>query len=62
MSSPVTNEGCFLHTLMNAYIETDAFYYIRLYTTSSGMNFIEAVKFLQDLKGLKYWKVDLYTL
>lgn len=42
-----------LHRLMNAHTETDVFYHISLYTTSSGINFIEAVGFLQHLKRLR---------
>lgn len=46
--------GVSLHRLMNAHIEIDAFYHIRLYTASSGINFIDAVRFLQHLKRLRY--------
>lgn len=43
-----------LHGIMNVYTETNVFYHIRLYTTSSGINFIEAVEFLRHLKRPRY--------
>lgn len=54
--------GVFLNTLMNSLIEMDVFYHIRLYIVSPGINFINEVRFLQHMKGLRYWKVDLQTL